>query len=146
MYISFVKNIPVPEPRRQGALREPRGPLPGSLKAMGVMNELINPGVVGSLERIRAAASPGSRFTHLAGSAGQVDGLSLRERTDLLSRALLADLPGKYAGTAHIFRRALDDPAFTGWMIWPVTETAVTLALPQRSPATSRTAWRCSPS
>ena len=96
---------------------------------MGVMNELINPGVVGSLERILAAASPGSRFTHLAGSAGQVDGLSLRERTDLLSRALLADLPGKYAGTAPIFRRALDDANFTGWMIWPVTETAVTLAL-----------------
>lgn len=101
---------------------------------MGVMNELINPGVVGSLERILAAASPGSRFTHLAGAAGRVDGLSLRERTDLLSRALLADLPGNYAGTAPIFRRALDDPDFTGWMIWPVTETAATLALASTEP------------
>ena len=63
-----------------------------------------------------------------------MDGLSLRERTDLLSRALLADLPGKYAGTAPIFRRALDDPDFTGWMIWPVTETAATLALASTEP------------
>ena len=101
---------------------------------MGVMNELINPGVVGSLERILAAASPGSRFPRLAGTAGQLDALSLRERTDLLSRALLADLPVNYAGTAAVFRRALDDPDFTGWMIWPVTETAATLALDSSGP------------
>ena len=96
---------------------------------MGVMNELINPRLVGSMERILTAASPGSRFTHLAGTAGQLDELSLRERTDLLSHALQADLPENYAGMAGVFRRALDDPDFTGWMIWPVTETAATLAL-----------------
>ena len=101
---------------------------------MGVMNELINPGVVRSLERILAAASPDHGFRRLAATAGDLDGLSLRERTDLLSRALLADLPGNYAGTAVIFRRALDDPDFTGWMIWPVTETAATLALAGTEP------------
>jgi hypothetical protein len=102
---------------------------------MGVMNELINPGVVGSLERILAAASPGHRFPQLAGTAGQLDGLSLRERTDLLSGAMLTDLPGGYPAAAAVFRRALQDPEFTGWMIWPVSEAAATLALARRGPA-----------
>ncbi|MET4137580.1 DNA alkylation repair protein [Pseudarthrobacter sp. PvP090] len=96
---------------------------------MGVMNELINPGMVRSLERILAAAAPGRTFPRLAATAGHLEELSLRERTDLLSGALQADLPGNYAGTAAIFRRALNDPDFTGWMIWPVTEAAATLAL-----------------
>src|SRR5512141_2592251 len=81
---------------------------------MGVMNELINPGVVRSLERILAAAAPASSLTRLAATARELDDLSLRERTDLLSRALLADLPGDYSGTAAIFRRGLDDPARDG--------------------------------
>src|SRR6478752_1751655 len=96
---------------------------------MGGMNELINPGVVGSLERILAAAAPGLRFPHLAGTAGRLDALSLRERS-----ALLADLPGGYAEAASVVRRALEDPAFTGWMIWPVSESAATLALAHRDP------------
>ncbi|MDI3213183.1 DNA alkylation repair protein [Arthrobacter sp. AL12] len=100
---------------------------------MGVMNELINPSVVRSLERILAAAAPGRELTLLAATAGELDDLSLRERTELLSRALLADLPGTYSGTAAIFRRALDDPDFTGWMIWPVTETAAALALVRKT-------------
>ena len=69
---------------------------------MGVMNELINPGAVRSLERILAAASPASGLPRLAATAGQLGELSLRERTDLLSRALLADLPEDYRGTARI--------------------------------------------
>ena len=101
---------------------------------MGVMNELINAGTVRSLERILGAASPGLTFPGLAGTGGHLDPLSLRGRTDLLSRALLADLPEDYAGTAAIFRRALEDPDFTGWMIWPVTEAAVTLALTRAEP------------
>ena len=101
---------------------------------MGVMNELINPGVVRSLEQILAAAAPGSNFPGLATAAGELGELSLRERTDLISSALLADLPGNYAGAAAIFRRALEDPAFTGWMIWPVTEAATTLALGSPEP------------
>jgi 3-methyladenine DNA glycosylase AlkC len=93
------------------------------------MNELINPGVVSSLGGILAAASPGTAWPHLARTGGQLDGLSLRQRTDLLSGALLADLPQDYPTAAAAFRRALAGPDFTGWMIWPVSETAVTLAL-----------------
>lgn len=98
------------------------------------MNELINPGVVGSLGRILAAASPGTGFTHLAGAARQLDDLSLRGRTDLLSGALLEDLPAGYAPAAAVFRRALADPEFTGWMIWPVSEAAAALALAGTEP------------
>lgn len=97
------------------------------------MNELLNPAAVGSLGGILAAASPGTAWTQLSIAAGQLDGLSLRQRTDLLSEALLADLPRNYPTAAGTFRRALDDPAFTGWMIWPVSETAVTLALATRA-------------
>lgn len=43
---------------------------------MGVMNELINPRVVGSLGRLLEEASPGLRFPHLAETAGQFDELS----------------------------------------------------------------------
>lgn len=101
---------------------------------MGVMNELINPDVVRSLERILAEAAPGSSYPELAGAAGELGPLSLRERTDLLSRALLAGLPGNYVGAAAIIRRALEDPDFSGWMIWPVTEAAATLALDSPEP------------
>lgn len=96
---------------------------------MGAMNELINPAVVGSLGRSLAAVSPGSNWPHLAVAAGGLDGLSLRQRTDLVSEALLADLPRDYPAAAAAFRRALARPDFTGWMIWPVSESAVTLAL-----------------
>ncbi|MDD1476546.1 DNA alkylation repair protein [Arthrobacter sp. H16F315] len=101
---------------------------------MGAMNELINNSVVGSLERILAAAGPAIRLPRLAEAAGHLDELSLRERTDHLSRALLTDLPGGYQATAAIFRRALAEPDFTGWMIWPVGETAATLALARTGP------------
>ena len=101
---------------------------------MGVMNELINPGVIHSLQLILAAAAPGRSLPRLAETAGRLGDLSLRERTDLVSRALLADLPGDFSGSAAVFRRSLEDPEFSGWMIWPVSETAVTLALAGTGP------------
>ncbi|WP_426979279.1 DNA alkylation repair protein [Pseudarthrobacter sp. O4] len=101
---------------------------------MGVMNELINPAVVGSLRRVLTAASPVGGWPQLAEAAGRLDGLSLRERTDVVSLALLADLPQDYATAAATFRRAAEHTEFTGWMIWPVTEAAVTRALCSGTP------------
>ncbi|MGY2745078.1 DNA alkylation repair protein [Arthrobacter sp. UYCu723] len=101
---------------------------------MGVMNELINPAVVGSLRRVLTAASPVDGWPQLAEAAGRLDGLSLRERTDVVSLALLADLPLDYATAAATFRRAAEHTEFTGWMIWPVTEAAVTRALCSGTP------------
>ncbi|HEV7950996.1 MAG TPA: DNA alkylation repair protein [Glaciihabitans sp.] len=126
---------------------------------MGTMNELINPSVVATLSGIlRQAASAIDLkqplpLTELEATATALDELSLRQRSDLLSAALISDLhsaaplgdlhnaapvsdpPGGYSTAAAIFRRALDDEAFAGWMMWPVTETVTTLALADASSA-----------
>ncbi|MFD3453844.1 DNA alkylation repair protein [Streptomyces sp. NPDC058691] len=61
--------------------------------------------------------------------AARLDGLALRERSDLLRDALLTDLPDDYPRVEAVVRTALKDPEFTGWMIWPVTEAVVSRAL-----------------
>jgi 3-methyladenine DNA glycosylase AlkC len=96
---------------------------------MGAMNELIDRRTVDALRAQVSRAAAGRRLPALAAAAGGVDGLNLRARSDLVAAALLDDLPGGYAETAAVFRRALADAAFTGWMIWPVTTAAVTAAL-----------------
>ncbi|WP_251040018.1 DNA alkylation repair protein [Arthrobacter sp. ISL-72] len=74
-------------------------------------------------------------WSRLAEAGASLADLSLRERTDHVSRGMLADLAAAgipaadYPAAARIFRRALLDQEFTGWTLWPVTETAVTLAL-----------------
>lgn len=96
---------------------------------MGAMDELINAPAINALVRSLTAVAPGTGFTQLRRTRTQLRGLKLRSRTDLVSAALLADLPGDYPTVAAIFRRARNDPAFSGWIIWPVTETVTTLAL-----------------
>lgn len=100
---------------------------------MGVMNELINREGVETLARVLAEAAPGSDWAHVAAAAAHLDALSLRGRTDAVSNALLADVrqlpdPG-FPTAARIFRSALSGAGFTGWILWPVSEAAVTLAL-----------------
>ena len=100
---------------------------------MGAMNELINRQGVETLAGILAEAAPGSDWPHVSAAAARLDELSLRGRTDAVSSALLADvrqLPAAgYPTAARIFRRALSGDGFTGWILWPVSEAAVTLAL-----------------
>ncbi|KQQ92404.1 DNA alkylation repair protein [Arthrobacter sp. Leaf141] len=100
---------------------------------MGAMNELINRQSVGVLAGILVTAAPAARWPALAGAGTGLAELSLRQRTDQVSAALVADLahlpdPG-YATAAHVLRKALADPGLTGWILWPVSEAAVTLAL-----------------
>lgn len=116
---------------------------PGYPDFMGAMNELINEAAVDSLQRALTSAVPGQGWPELTTAGEALDGLSLRERADHVSRALLADFRqtadnamagGNYATAALTFRRALQDPGFSGWALWPVTETAVTLALESEDP------------
>ena len=101
------------------------------------MNELINADAVAGLRAHLARAAPGSALERLARveerlrglGAEQAEALSLRARTDLVSDALLADLPAGYDATAAVIRRALEDPGFAGWTIWPVGETVTTRVL-----------------
>ena len=111
---------------------------------MGAMNELINQSAVDSLRDALTAAAPGQRWPELTAAGATLGGLSLRERADHVSHALLADFTqpagstqtaGNYSTAAVAFRRALQDPGFSGWALWPVTETAVTLALDSGDPA-----------
>jgi 3-methyladenine DNA glycosylase AlkC len=48
--------------------------------------------------------------------------LGLSDRMRAVRDALLLDLPGGYRQIASVVRAGLVDPAFTGWMVWPVTE------------------------
>jgi len=100
---------------------------------MGAMNELINPSALQRLEsQLRASGSPD--LPTLRASAGQLDDLSLRERADHVSAALLADLPTGYVDVAALVRRALTRPDFRGWTMWPIAETVVSAALADATP------------
>jgi 3-methyladenine DNA glycosylase AlkC len=98
---------------------------------MGAMNELIDADAVAGLRAQLASVAPGLDFAALAAVAQGFGEASLRERTDRVSAALLADLPADYPATAAVFRAALGEPSFAGWTIWPVGETVTTLALEQ---------------
>jgi 3-methyladenine DNA glycosylase AlkC len=106
---------------------------------MGAMNELINRQNVEALAGILDSVAPGTGWSTVAAAATTLDELSLRGRTDQVGGALLADfrqVPGSdYSTAAGAFRRALDNPGFAGWILWPVSEAAVTLALESDNPA-----------
>jgi 3-methyladenine DNA glycosylase AlkC len=101
---------------------------------MGVMNELIDPPAVANLVGILTETAAGARWEQTAAAADRLGDLNLRARTDLVARALVADIRESSGGTAYTtaagsFRGALGFPEFTGWVLWPVSEAAVTLAL-----------------
>ena len=95
---------------------------------MGAMDELIGPAEVKALHGVLTAAAPELPWDGLLPAGERLSPLSLRARTDVVAAALAA-AAGTYPAASAAFRRALADPAFTGWTIWPVTEAAVTLAL-----------------
>jgi 3-methyladenine DNA glycosylase AlkC len=76
------------------------------------------------------AKAPGSPLPSLRGAAGDLTTRSLRERSDLLRDALLADLPGDYNSFARTIRAAQHGSLpFRGWLIWPVTTALATKAI-----------------
>ena len=95
---------------------------------MGAMDELIGRAEVTALHAVLAAAAPAVNWDAVPAVSERLEPLSLRGRTDLVAEALV-EAAGTYGAAAKSFRASLDDPAFTGWIIWPVTEAAVTLAL-----------------
>jgi 3-methyladenine DNA glycosylase AlkC len=89
---------------------------------MPFADELLGAAVARTLTRSLQEAAPGNPFDATAHAAERLDGLALRERADLLRDAVLEDVPGDYATLAGVVRTAqASDPAFTGWLIWPVT-------------------------
>jgi len=102
---------------------------------MGAMNELIDASAISGLRRRLDVATGGRPLAALSTVSASLGDLSLRERTDLVAAAILSDLPDDYESVAAIFRTALSDESFRGWTMWPVSESAVTLALTSSNPA-----------
>ncbi|WP_285251119.1 DNA alkylation repair protein [Pseudarthrobacter sp. fls2-241-R2A-168] len=101
---------------------------------MGVMNELMDPPAIATLVGILKETSPGVPWERTAATGAELGELNLRARTDLVARALVADISEASRGdgfttAARSFRAALQLPEFTGWVLWPVSEAAASLAL-----------------
>lgn len=93
---------------------------------MPFADELIGvPAVRALIDTLRDAGP----LTALRAAKGALGPLALRERSDLLRDALLADLPGDYASLAATVRTAAAAPGFTGWLIWPVTSAVAVKAV-----------------
>ncbi|MET0136037.1 MAG: DNA alkylation repair protein [Kibdelosporangium sp.] len=100
---------------------------------MPLADELVNAKAVEGLIGCLATAAPDRDLAHLRDSGPRLTGLGLRERANLLRDALLADLPGGYWEIDAVVRLALAGEAFTGWMIWPITEAISVSALAEGS-------------
>ena len=93
------------------------------------MNDLLGPSAVAQLRTSLAAAAGQNAWPALDVAAGRLEPLALRARAGLLAAALIDDLDAGYERAAAVVRTALADDGFTGWILWPVGEAAVTLAL-----------------
>lgn len=97
---------------------------------MPFADELIGVPVARALAAAIRAAAPSAALTALPAAAEALGPLSLRERSDLLRDALLADLPGDYDAFAATIRTAAQGTLpFTGWLIWPVTSAVAVKAI-----------------
>lgn len=102
---------------------------------MGTMDELIDPAVVTRLRKALKAVAPQLEFAALAAAGRAVAGNRLRDRVDIVRDALLADVPDGFPVAASTVRDVLDQPGFSGWMIWPTTEFVSVRALESGSTA-----------
>lgn len=97
---------------------------------MPFADELIGTQTVRALTASLETVRPDLELAAVRATEQALAPLSLRERSDLLRDALLADLPGDYAALAATVRAARDRARpFTGWLIWPVTSAIVAKAI-----------------
>ncbi|WBQ07387.1 DNA alkylation repair protein [Kribbella sp. CA-293567] len=96
---------------------------------MPTAEEMLGTASVVALGSCLRAVAPSLELTAVHAAPGRLAGAAFSERGRLVRDALLADLPPGYAPLEKIFRTALDDPRFTGWMIWPVTEAVAVRAV-----------------
>lgn len=96
---------------------------------MPTAEEMLSTASVVALGDCLGAVAPELDLTATKAAAKQLTGTTFSERGRLVRDALLADLPAGFGPLDKIFRAALDDPAFTGWMTWPVTEAIAVRAV-----------------
>jgi len=103
---------------------------------MPFADELMGNHVAEALVRSISVALPEAHLTHLRAAPAKLDGQGLRQRSDALRDALLADIPGSYAELDPVVRRAANlSPSFSGWLIWPVTSAVATRAVQENTDA-----------
>lgn len=97
---------------------------------MPFADEMIGTQTVRALTASLETVRPGLELAAVRAAEQALGSLSLRERSDLLRDALLADLPGDYGALAATVRAARDRArSFDGWLIWPVTSAVVAKAI-----------------
>ncbi|WP_149181266.1 DNA alkylation repair protein [Streptomyces sp. TRM49041] len=101
---------------------------------MPTADELLGADTVAGLARCLTRAN-GTPAEETRRRAGRLDGLGFSERVTAVRDAVLADLPTAYPDFARVLRAALDDPEFTGWMTFPVTEAVAVRGLDAFEPA-----------
>lgn len=103
---------------------------------MPFADQLISAQTARTLTDTLRAVLSGAELPSLRAAAERLGPLSLRERADLLRDALLTDVTGDYAELARVVRAARDSgPAFSGWLIWPVTSALATKAVAEETDA-----------
>jgi 3-methyladenine DNA glycosylase AlkC len=100
--------------------------------AVPTADELLSAPEIVKLTRCLRRVAPDVTWRSLKTSVKGFDSLALSERVLVVRDALLADLPTSYSTTARIFRAALKDPSFRGWMVWPVGEAVAERAINSR--------------
>ncbi|MHB9856171.1 DNA alkylation repair protein [Streptomyces krungchingensis] len=99
---------------------------------MPTADELLGPGVVADLADCLVGAGASRMAAAVRDCAPALKGLALRQRSDVLRDAILACGPEDPDALEAVVRKALLDPRFTGWMIWPVTEAVAAVASAKR--------------
>lgn len=96
---------------------------------MPTADELLGVDVIAAFAEVltRAGGDPAG-WTAVRDSVTGAAGLGLTQRVRLVRDALLRDLPGGHPALAAVTRDALEDPALTGWMVWPLTEAIAVTA------------------
>lgn len=96
---------------------------------MPTAEEMLSTASVAALGTCLARVDGSLEFDQLKAAPGKLGDATFSERGRLVRDALLADLPPGFGPAEKIFRAALKDQAFTGWMIWPVTEAVAVRAV-----------------
>ncbi|GAA2577063.1 hypothetical protein GCM10010435_61520 [Winogradskya consettensis] len=99
-------------------------------------DDLIDAHTVRELCRAFTTAAPGLPLRALAATIPETGIGTLRSRSDALRRALLVDLPWRYADLAALVRATHRSASlFQGWMLLPVTMAVATRACDDGTPA-----------
>ncbi|MET0450084.1 MAG: DNA alkylation repair protein [Aeromicrobium sp.] len=94
---------------------------------MATMDALVDAPSIRELGRI--LRQHGVNAPGVAAAEDAIAGRGLRARVDIVRDAVLADMPHGYDALAAVVRAAFDDAAFSGWMLWPVSEAVADRAL-----------------